>query len=176
MSLFLTSPRTTHNLVTTQPSTSTHHHPITTTTMTLSSRYDPSPPPSMGPLRLSAATTSRLVTHETVVPGEDEAGREMGEGERGEISLPEDLLEVSGSVEYTSSEDEGEPEMQTTVTGEERLKDQMEQTSPSKHDGQSTTFIIIALYTYNTLYSILTVYMYIMLRYDGSKTIQSSHV
>ena len=89
MSVFLTSPRTTQDIVGSQlPSSSSR--PFTSASQSL-----PSPPPSMGPLRISGATTvpaggSQLVEQEE---------REEGEGE---VGLPEDLLEVSGSVGYGS--------------------------------------------------------------------------
>ena len=102
MSVFLTSPRTSRDLMGSNlplAVSSTSRALISTSQLPLS------PPASMGPLRLSG--TTGLVGGSHVVE-QDGGGEEGREGER-EVGLPEDLLEVSSSVGYSSdAEEEGE--------------------------------------------------------------------
>lgn len=125
MSVFLTSPRTSHDrhdLMATHPPTSAipASHPFPPSLSTAS------PIPSMGPLRLSeVTTTAHMVSSQLVERREGGAGG-GGEGEEGQIGLPRDLLERSGSVEYSSDGEEGE--------------DRLRWASPMEEDGEYISF------------------------------------
>ena len=122
MSVFLTSPRTTQDLVGFHAPSFSASRPLTSASLALPT----SPVPSMGPLRISGATAP--VGGSVLVGDKQETeGERVGELVEEEVRLPENLLEVSGSVEYSSEgEDDGS---QTTGSGGDRE-------SPMEHDGQ----------------------------------------
>ncbi|CAI8051329.1 Centrosomal protein of 192 kDa [Geodia barretti] len=102
MSVFLTSPRTSRDLMGSNLPLAVSS---TSRALTSTSQLPLSPPASMGPLRLSGTTGFVGGSH---VVEQDGGGEEGREGER-EVGLPEDLLEVSSSVGYSSdAEEEGE--------------------------------------------------------------------
>ena len=105
MSAFLTSPRTSRDLVGSNlPLVSPASRGLTTS----ASRLPPSLPASMGPLRLSG-TVGTLGGSQAIE--QDHGEEEEGGGEGEEVGLPEDLLEVSSSVGYSTDEErEGEGE------------------------------------------------------------------
>ena len=118
MSVFLTSPRTSHDLAGSNAPLGSTSRPLVS-----ASQLPASPPASMGPLRLSGTTGptggSRLV---------EQVGEGGREGE--EMGLPDDLLETSSSVGYSS---DGEGEGEGEVPPPEG--DQMDIDSAARHSG-----------------------------------------